>query len=117
VNHWLWQSGLFEEFRNKAEGHYAQTGADYLLDLDFQEAYLEKVVDWYVYYLGEIPSAPQNRKDSRALYGALFSASQSGVGRRILIVNRAKQDAIRSSCQLVKQYETGGNKNVMINKL
>ena len=31
--------------------------------------------------------------------------------------NRSKQDGIRSWCQLVKQYETDGNRNVRIKKL
>ena len=31
--------------------------------------------------------------------------------------NRAKQDGIRSWCQLIKQHETDGNKNVRIKKL
>ena len=51
------------------------------------------------------------------MYGALLSACQSGVGRRILMENRAKQDSIRSWFQLVKQHETDGNKNVRIKKL
>jgi hypothetical protein len=51
------------------------------------------------------------------LYGALLSACQSGVGRRILMENRDKQDSIRSWCQLVQQYETDGNRNVRIKRL
>ena len=41
----IWDGNLdcFEEFRNKVEGHYGQIGASYLFDMDFQEAYLEKV--------------------------------------------------------------------------
>jgi hypothetical protein len=45
-----------------------------------------------------------------------FSVCQSGVGRRILIENRNKQDGIRSWCQLVQQYETDGNTNVRIKR-
>jgi ribosomal protein L21E len=48
------------------------------------------------------------------LYGAVLSAYQSGVGCRILMENRDKQDGIRSWCQLVQQYETDGNRNVRI---
>jgi hypothetical protein len=51
------------------------------------------------------------------LYGALLSAFQSGVGRRILMENRDKQDGICSCCQLVQQYETDGNRNVRIKRL
>jgi hypothetical protein len=51
------------------------------------------------------------------LYGALLSACQSGVGRRILTENRDKQDGIRSWCQLVLQYETDGNRNVRTKKI
>ena len=107
----------FEEFRNKAEGHYGQIGAGYLFDMDFQKAYLEKGADWFVNFLDELHSASQIKKDVRALYGALLSACQSGVGRRILMENRAKQDGIRSWCQLVKQHETDGNKNFRVKKL
>jgi hypothetical protein len=51
------------------------------------------------------------------LYGALVSAFQSGVGRRILMENIDKQDGIRSWCQLVQQYVTGGNRYVRIKRL
>jgi hypothetical protein len=51
------------------------------------------------------------------LYGALLSACQRTVGRRILMENRDKQDGIRSWCQLVQQYETDGNKNITIKRL
>jgi hypothetical protein len=34
-----------------------------------------------------------------------------GVGRRILMKNRDKQDGIRSWCELVQQYETYENRN------
>jgi hypothetical protein len=80
-------------------------------------AYLERGVDCYVDFLDEVPSASQIKKDARALYGALLSAYQSGVGRRILMENRDKQDGIRSWCQLVQQYETDGNRNVRIKRL
>jgi hypothetical protein len=51
------------------------------------------------------------------LYGALLSSCQSGLGRRILMENRDKQDGIGSWCQSVQQYETDGNRNVRIKRL
>jgi hypothetical protein len=80
------------------EAHYGQIGAGSLFDSDFQEAYLEKGVDCYIDSLYEVLSASQIKKDARALYGALLSACQSGVGRRTLMENRSKQDGIRSWC-------------------
>jgi hypothetical protein len=74
-------------------------------------------VDCYVDFLDEVPSASQIKKDARALYGALLSACQSDVGRRIMMKNRDKQDGIRSWCQLVQQYETDVNRNVRIKRL
>jgi hypothetical protein len=107
----------FEVFRDNVEGNYGQIGAGYLFDSSFHEAYLERVVDYYVDFLDEVPSASQIKKDARVLYGALLSACQSGVGRRILMENRDKQDSIRSWCQLVQQYETNGNRIVRIERL
>jgi hypothetical protein len=107
----------FEVFRNNVEGHYEKIGAGYLFDSYFKEAYLERGVDCYVDFLDEIPSASQIKKDARALYGALLRACQIGVGRRILMENRDKQDGIRSWCQLVQQYESDGNRNVTIKRL
>jgi hypothetical protein len=94
----VWDGSLdrFEEFRNKVEGHYGQIGAGYLFDSDFQEAHFEKGADCYINFLDEVPSASQIKKDARALYGALLSACQSGVGRRIMMKNRSKQDGFRS---------------------
>jgi hypothetical protein len=94
----IWDGTIdcFEVFRNNVEGPYGQIGAGYLFDSSFQEEYLERGVDCYVEFLDGVPSASQVKKDSRALYGALISAGQSGVGRRVLI----------EKCQLVQQYET-----------
>jgi hypothetical protein len=68
----IWDGTIdhFEVFRNNIEGHYGQIGAGYLFDSSFQEAYLERGVDFYVDFLDEMPSASQINKDSRTLYGA-----------------------------------------------
>jgi hypothetical protein len=107
----------FEVSKNNDEGHYGQIGAGYLFDSIFQEAYLERGVDCYVDFLDEVPSTSQIKKDAHAFYGALLSACQSGVGRRILMEDRDKQDGIRSWCQLIQPYETDGNRNVRIKRL
>ena len=114
---WDGSIDLFEIFRNNVEGHYGQIGAGYLFDSDFQEEYLEKGVDCYIDFLNEVPSVSQIKKNAHALYGSILNACQSGVGRRILMENRSKQDGIRSWCQLVMQYEKDGNRNVRIRKL
>jgi hypothetical protein len=57
------------------------------------------------------------KQDARALYGALLSAYQGGVGRRILMENTKKQDFIRARYQLVNQYETDDNRNIRTRKL
>jgi hypothetical protein len=67
--------------------------------------------------MDEVPTASQIKKDARALYGALLSACHGGIGRRILMENRNKQDGIRAWYQLANQYETDGNRNVRIKKL
>jgi hypothetical protein len=112
----IWDGTIdrFEVFRNNVERQYGQIGAGYLFDSSFQKVYLESGVDCYVDFMDKVPSASQIKKDTRALYGALFSKCQSGVGRRISMENRDKQDGIRSWCQLVQQYETDGNRNVRI---
>jgi hypothetical protein len=107
----------FEVFRNNVEGHYGQICVRYLFESNFQKAYLERGIDCCVDFVDEVPSASQIKRDARALYGALLSACQSGVGRRILMENRDKKDGIRSWCQLVQQYETNGNRYVRIKRL
>jgi hypothetical protein len=94
----IWDGNIdqFEELRNKVEGHYGQIGAGILFDSDFQEEYLEKGADCYIDFLDEVHSVSQIKKDARALYVTLLGACQSGVGRRILMENRGKQDVIRS---------------------
>jgi hypothetical protein len=93
----IWDGSIdrFEVFRNNVEGHYGQIGTGYLFDTSFQTAYLERGVYCYVDFMDEVPSASHIKKDARALYGALLSACQGGVGRRILMENRSKQDGIR----------------------
>jgi hypothetical protein len=72
----------------------------------------------FVDFLDEVSSAFQIKKYASALLGALLgallSACQNGVGLRILMKNRNKQDGTRSWCQLVQQYETEGSRNFRI---
>jgi hypothetical protein len=114
---WGGSIDLFEVFRNNVESHYGQSGSCYLFDPDFQVEYFERVPDYFVDFLNEAPSTSQIKKDTRALYGALLSACQGGVGQSILMENRLKQDGIWSWYQLVNQYETESNQNVRIKKL
>jgi hypothetical protein len=88
----IWDGTIdrFELFRNNVEGHYGQIDAGYLFHSIFQEVHLERGVDCYVDFLDEVPSASQIKKDAQSLHGALLSACQSGVGRRILMENRDK---------------------------
>jgi hypothetical protein len=64
----IWDGTIdrFEVFRNNVEGHYRQIGAGYSFDSSFQEAYLERGVEYYVDFLDEVPSASQIKKDTRA---------------------------------------------------
>jgi hypothetical protein len=57
---------------------------------------LEKGVDCFVDFMDEVPTASQIKKGARTLYGALLSACQGGIGRRIMMENRIKQDGIRA---------------------
>jgi hypothetical protein len=115
----IWDGTIdrFEVFRNNVAGNYEQIDVGYLFHSSFQEAYLERAVDCYVDFLDELPSDSQIKKDTHALYGALLSACQSGVGRRILTENRDKQDGICSWCRLAQQYETDGIRNFRIKRL
>jgi hypothetical protein len=71
-------------------------GARYLFDEEFQTAYFERGTDCYVDFLDEVPSASQIKKDVSTLYGASISACQGGVGSRILMESRNKQDGIQA---------------------
>jgi hypothetical protein len=117
----IWDGTInyFEVFRNNIEGHYEQIGAGYLFDSSssFQETYLEMGVGCYIDFLDEVPCASHIKKNARSLYGSLLSACQSGVGRRILMENRDKQDGIYSCCQSIQQYETDGNRYFRIKRL
>jgi len=67
--------------------------------------------------LDEVPSSSQIKKVAPALYGSLLSLCQGGVGRRILMKNRNKQDGIRAWYQLANQYETDGIRNIRNKKI
>ena len=114
---WEGDLSLFEDFRNRVEGHYAQTGAGYLFSEDFQSAYLKDGSSCYVDFIDEVHSESQVKKDVKALYGALTCACQAGVGRTVLLEYRKTQDGLRAWHKLVKKYEADGNKNIRIKKL
>jgi hypothetical protein len=52
----------FKVFRNNVEGHYEQIGAGYLFDSSFQEAYLERGVDYYVDFWMKYLLLPRSRR-------------------------------------------------------
>ena len=79
----------FEVFRNNVEGDYGQISVGYH-DPDFQAEYFERGTECYIDFLDEVPSASQIKIDTRALYGELLSACQSGVGSRIFMENKIK---------------------------
>jgi hypothetical protein len=58
---WYGTINRFEVFRNNDEVHYGQIGAVYLFDSSFQEAYLERAVDFHVDFLDEVPSVTRSR--------------------------------------------------------
>jgi hypothetical protein len=70
----IWDGTIdrFEVFRKNVEGHHGRIGACYLFDSSFQEAYLERGVDCYVYFLDEVPSSFQMNRDARVLYKLLI---------------------------------------------
>jgi hypothetical protein len=53
----IWDGTInrFEVFRNNVEGHYGQIGAGHFLYSSFQEANLERGVDFYTDFLDEVP--------------------------------------------------------------
>jgi hypothetical protein len=66
----IWDGTIdrFEVFRNNVEGHRGQIGAGYLFDSSFQKDYLERVVECYVDFLDEVPSASQIKEDARTIW-------------------------------------------------
>jgi hypothetical protein len=105
----IWDGSVdrFEVFRNSVEGHHGQIGAGYLFDTEFQTAYLERGVDCYVDFLDEVPSASQIKKDARALYGALLSACQGGVGHRTTCqpTGNTKKDKVKTVLALIDELQ------------
>ena len=114
---WSGNLGEFEYFRDKVEGHYAQIGAGYLFDEDIQQKFLEKGFEAILDFPDEGISTIQFKKDVGALYGALRSACQSGVGKTILFEHRAKQDGVRAWIALKHKYDADGNKDLQIKRL
>jgi hypothetical protein len=51
----------FEVFRNNVESHYGQIGAGYLFDSSFQEAYVERVVDFMLTFWMKYLLLPRSR--------------------------------------------------------
>jgi hypothetical protein len=54
----------FEVFRINVEDHYAQIDADYLSDIEFQTAYLERRINCYVGFLVKCQLLHRSRKYS-----------------------------------------------------
>jgi hypothetical protein len=80
--------------RNNVKVHYGKVGTGYLFDTEFQNAYFERDTVCYVDFLDEQPSSSHIKEDAHALYGALLSACQGGVGQWILMESKNKKDSI-----------------------
>jgi hypothetical protein len=68
-------------------------------------------------FLEEVPFCFPDQEGYTRIVWRITYACQSGVGRRVLMENRDKQDGIRSWRQLAQQYETDGNRNVRIKRI
>jgi hypothetical protein len=68
----------FYVYKNNVEDHYGQVGDDYFFESSFQEAYLERLVDSNIIILN------------------ITWHMSEGLGSRILMENRDKEDGIYS---------------------
>ena len=93
LSSWVIWDGNLDRFQEQCRRTLRTNWYRLPIDLDFQESYLEKGVDCFVDFLDEVHSASQIKRVVCALYGALLSACQSGLGRRILMENRGKKMA------------------------
>ena len=111
-----WDGDLetFAKFQNRVQGHYSQTGAGYMFDTEFQQAYLKEGSNRYIYFTQKVHSSTQIEKDAIALYGALLSACPEGTRRMILITNWRSQDGIKAWIEMLDRYEADRNINLHI---
>ena len=91
------------------EGHYAQIGAGYLFDEEIQAKFLEKGYEAILEFPEEGIPVTRFKKDAGALFGALCSACQHGVGKTILIEHQVKQDGICAWIEIKSKYDADGN--------
>ncbi len=114
---WDGDLGTFESFQNKVEGHYGQTGAGYLFDSEFVESYEKHGIECYKYFLNDVKTPSQVKKDSRALFGALRSACDQGNGKATITRFKKTQDGILAWKEMVQRFEADGDPNIRITRL
>ena len=107
----------FSAFQAQVEGFYSQIGAGYLFLEDFQSCYLMNGTQCWIYFQDNVHSQSQTKKDIKALYGALKTACQSGVGKSEILFHKKKQDGVRAWMKMVSKYENGGDLETRINTL
>ena len=116
---YTWDGSMdsFPVFQAQVEGFYSQIGAGYLFLEDFQSRYLMNGTQCWIYFQDNVHSQSQTKKDIEALYGALKTACQSGVGKSAILSHKKTQDGVRAWMEMVSKYENGGDRETRINTL
>ena len=118
---WDGQLSTFQAFKKKLVGHYCQVGAGYLFNKNFLESYESNDYHKQTILLHEDLGAPntisQFNKDLNALYGALESACEDGVGQEILIKYHDSADGLCAWIDMLHLYDAGGILIYVLNNL
>ena len=107
----------FEQFQNQVQGFYGQIGMGYMFKSEFQKRYLANGTQAFIFFLDEVASESQVKKDITALYGALMAACKVGVGSKILLQHEDTMDGLRAWMDMVDRYKNGGDRDVRIRQL
>ena len=108
----------FKAYKNGVEGHLLQTGATYLLDESFQEAYEEyrhegvdylKTQSFYEKYNVKYLQADTDRT---WLYGILVSTNRVNGERKIIQQYSRSKDGIKAWMDFISHYNNHGSNDI-----
>ena len=106
--YWDGKIDTFHRFSSSFEGHYSQSGARYLFDKNFQDAYLEygtSAIDHLAQPIPDLTKA-QVQSDVTSIYGALWtSCIAHEVGYSQILKYSGTSDGIRAWIDLKTTYD------------
>jgi hypothetical protein len=113
---WNGKPEKFPGLKERDEGHFIQALMGHCVHTNFLKAYLVRGGELLNEFSNFMLTEEQLQSDNRVMFGALKSIFRQGQAKRHIRANEKNQDGMRAWVDIVREFDIGGNRDVLIEK-